>query len=85
MTSEELKPLKAAGVWTCIILAGLVATCISFFCIVSIWQGFAHIQEKGSWAPIVAGTFVFGLAAWLYVRGAKALHRTLTPKELVDL
>ncbi|MCD6305440.1 MAG: hypothetical protein J7M32_04035 [Deltaproteobacteria bacterium] len=85
MTSKEWKPLKTAGVWTCIILAGLVAACISFFSIVSIWQGFTHMQQRGSWVPIVGGAFVLGLAGCLYVRWIRALHGIITSKELIDL
>jgi hypothetical protein len=85
MTREDIGPLKAIAVWAFIIVGGLATACISFICFLSIWEGFTHIHQSGSWVPIVAGTVVFGMAAWVYVRLAKAFHRRLTSEELLNL
>lgn len=85
MSREDLQPLKAIGVWACIILGGLVTACISFVSLISIWEGFSHIHQSGSWVPILAGTLVFGLVLWLYVRAAKAIHSRLNSEDLLDL
>jgi hypothetical protein len=85
MTREDLRPLKAIAVWACIIVGGLVTACIGLVSLVSIWEGFTHVHRPGFWIPIAAGTLVFGLALWLYVRGAKAIHSRLNNGELLDL
>jgi hypothetical protein len=85
VTTEEIRPVKKAVAWACIIVGGLATGCIAFFSIVSVWVGFTHIHHRGSWVPIVAGTLVFGLVLWAYVRGARAIHRHLTHEEFIQL
>jgi len=85
VTREDLQPLKGCAVWAFIIVGGLVTACISFISLVSIWEGFTHIHRSGSWVPIVAGTLLFGLTVWLYVRGAKAIYSRLTRDESLDV
>jgi tetrahydromethanopterin S-methyltransferase subunit E len=85
MTSERSLPFKTIAVWACIIVGGLITACFSLISLVSIWEGLMHIHRSGSWVPIVAGTLAFGLALWLYVRSAKAIHGLLNSEELLNL
>lgn len=85
MTREGLSPLKGFTAWTSILLGGAVTAWIGFIAVVSIWEGFRHIDRSGSWMPIVGGTLVFGLSVWLYLRGARAIYRRLNRDESLDL
>jgi len=85
MTRDQSRPLKAIAAWACILIGGLATACISLISLVSVWEGFTHIHQPGSWVPIVAGTLVFGLTVWVYVRGAKAVHSRLNREELLTL
>jgi len=82
---EVLALVKAVAVWTSIIVAGLVTACIGFVSVVSIWTGFTHVGQSGSWVPILAGTVIFLVALWVYLRAAKALYGHLKSQELFDL
>ena len=86
MTGQELRPLKRWAAWACILIAGLVTGSICFIALVSIWEGFRHIDRSGSWVPMMAGILALGLSLWVYIQGARAFHRRLNRRDdLLDL
>ena len=85
MKPEVVALFKAVAVWSFIIVAGLVTACIGFVSVVSIWTGFTHVGQSGSWVPILAGIVIFLIALWVYLRAAKALYSQLKSQELYDL
>jgi len=85
MSSQLSQPIKLIAVWTFIVVGGLVTASVAFVAIVSICEGFTHVHRSGSWVPIVAGTLVFGLISWMYLRAAKAISGRLTSDERLNL
>jgi len=85
MNPEHFARLKAAGIWSFIVAAGLVTAGIAFISVVSVWTGFTHIHQSGSWVPILAGTVILVVALWAYLLTAKALYGHLRSQGLFDL
>lgn len=85
MNREPLRSIGRAAGWACIIGTGFMTAFISLVAVTSVWEGFRNIPRDGAWVPIVAGTLLFGVVLWLYIRVAVALYRRLHREESLDL
>jgi hypothetical protein len=71
--------------WTLIIACGLVAACVGFFSIVSIWIGIKHTQQAGFWVPLLSGIVSFAIVCWLFLWVKKYILRQIKEEDLVNL
>ena len=85
MRDEHHHPLKSMAIWWAITAGGVITAYIAFISVISIWVGITRIHQTGSWVPILVGTFILGVALWVYVRAAAAIHSHLKTRELFDL
>lgn len=77
--------LRKIWLWGLIIACGLVAACIAFVSIVSIWVGIEHPHQPGFWVPILAGTLSFTITAWIFLAVTKSILRQIEEDDLVNL
>lgn len=77
--------LRKIWLWGLIIACGLVAACIAFVSIVSIWVGIEHPHQSGSWVPILAGTLSFTITAWIFLAVTKSILRQIEEEGLGNL
>ncbi len=71
--------------WGLITACGLVAACIAFVSIVSIWVGIEHPLQSGFWVPILTGTLSLTITAWLFLVVAKSILRQIEEEGLGSL
>ena len=77
--------LRKIWLWGLIIACGLVASCIAFVSIVSIWVGIEHPLHSGFWVPILAGTLSFTITAWIFLAVTKSVLRQIEEEDLGNL
>jgi hypothetical protein len=77
--------LRKIWLWGLITACGLVAACIAFVSIVSIWVGIEHPHQSGFWVPILAGTLSFAIIAWIFLAVTKSIRRQIKEDDLVNL
>jgi uncharacterized membrane protein HdeD (DUF308 family) len=77
--------LRKIWIWGLITACGLVAACIAFVSIVSVWVGIEHPNQAGFWVPILAGTLSFAITAWIFLAVTKSILRQIKEDDLVNL
>lgn len=85
MIPNQFILLRKIWLWGLIIACGLVAACITFVSIVSIWVGIEHPYQSGSWVPILAGTLSFIITAWIFLAVTKSILRQIEEEDLGNL
>ena len=85
MIPNQFILLRKIWLWGLIIACGLVAACITFVSIVSIWVGIDHPYQYGSWVPILAGTLSFTITAWIFLAVTKSILRQIKEDHLVNV
>ena len=58
-------PFKNLGLWSLLILCGLLSAYLLFIAIVCIWVGFHHLLQNGFWMPILCGLLVLWLSIYI--------------------
>ena len=77
--------LRKIWLWGLITACGLVAACIAFVSIVSIWVGIEHPLQSGFWVPILAGTLSFAITAWIFLAVTKSILRQIEEEDMGNL
>jgi hypothetical protein len=85
MIPNQFILLRKIWLWGLIIACGLVAACIAFVSIVSIWVGIDHPYQSGSWVPILAGTLSFTITAWIFLAVTKRILRQIEEEDMGNL
>jgi hypothetical protein len=85
MTPPQSILWRKIWLWTLIIACGLVAACIGFISIISIWIGIKHTQQAGFWVPLLSGILSFAIVCWLFLWVKKYILRQIKEEDLVNL
>lgn len=85
MIENEPLPLKSFALWITITCSAIVSAYIIFVSAVSIWVGVSHFNQKGAWAPILAGSLAIFLTSLLSFVLIRYLLRKIKQKDLIDL
>jgi uncharacterized membrane protein HdeD (DUF308 family) len=85
MTTPQSILLRKIWLWVLIIACGLVAMCVGFISIVSIWIGVNHTQQTGFWVPVLSGILSFAIMSWLFLWIKRRLLRQIKEEDLVNL
>ena len=85
MTPPQSILARKIWLWVLIIASGLVAACVGFISIVSIWIGVKHSQQAGFWVPILSGILSFAIMSWLFLWVKKRILRQIKEEDLVNL
>ena len=85
MTQPQSIVYRKIWLWALIIACGLVAACICFISIVSIWIGIKNNQHAGFWVPILSGLLSFAIVSWLFLWVKKYILRQIKEEDLVNL
>lgn len=64
---QEPVPIKKICLWCLIVMLGIVAFCLVFISVVSIWAGLTNLQQAGFWVPILGGSLLFSLTLFFFV------------------
>ena len=73
MIGKEPVSIKKICLWCLIVVFGIVAVCLLFISVVSVWAGFVYKQQTGFWVPILGGTLLLVLVVILFVRATKRI------------
>ena len=85
MTQPQSILYRKMWLWALIIACGLVAACVCFISIVSIWIGIKNNQHAGFWVPILSGLLSFAIVSWLFLWVKKYILRQIKEEDLVNL
>lgn len=85
MTTEDSIVLKKICLWSLNIACGLVTACIGFISVISVWVGVSHGHEPGFWVPVFAGTLLFFLGIWVFLRITKRVQRAMKEEDVVKI
>ena len=85
MTQPQYIVYRKIWLWALIIACGLVAACICFISIVSIWIGIKNNRHAGFWVPILSGLLSFAIVSWLFLWVKKYILRQIKEEDLVNL
>jgi hypothetical protein len=85
MISRLPLPLKNFGLWSLFLLSALLASCLIFAAIVSIWVGLSHLQEDGFWMPILAGILTMIMLFPPFLRFSRLILHSMKEKDTINL
>ena len=85
MSSEEPISIKKIGLWSLLIICGLLSLFILFISITSIWIGFGAMPRNGFWVPILAGTAAMTIIFFSFAGLIRFFRRKTKDKELLGL
>jgi uncharacterized membrane protein HdeD (DUF308 family) len=77
--------LRKIWLWGLIITCGLLAACIAFVSIISIWVGIENPHQPGGWVPILAGTLSLAITSWIFLAVTKSILRQIEEEGLANL
>jgi hypothetical protein len=76
--------IRKMWLWILIISCGIVAACVGFISIVSIWIGLRHSHQAGSWVPVLGGALSFILVSWLFLLVRKHILRQIREEDFLN-
>lgn len=85
MIHHQPFPFKNLGLWSLLILCGLLSAYLLFIAIVCIWVGFHHLLQNGFWMPILAGCLIMIGILWLFLRLSRFILNGMKEKEIINL
>jgi len=85
MIGKEPVSLKKISLWCLIAIFGIVAACLVFISVVSLWAGFVHMQQTGFWVPILGGVLLLVLVVFLFARATKRILSYMKEEDVLIL
>lgn len=84
MIYQEPFPFKNISLWILLVGIGLIIAYIVFIALISINVGINHIQQDGSWVPILAGVlFIIG-CTWLFIIFSRFIISRMKEKDIIN-
>ena len=84
MIRTQFIVLRKIWLWGLIITCGLLAACIAFISIISIWVGIENPHLSGYWVAILAGTLSLAMTSWIFLAVTKSILRQIEEEGLAN-
>lgn len=85
MIRDEPLPLKKMSLRALFFSCALLTAYVLFIALVSVWVGISHLDQDGSWMPILVGTLVVITVLVLFLRLIRFILDQARPKEAFHL
>ena len=73
MIQSRSPSFKKICLWCLIVVCSMVVISLVFASFVSLWTGFTHMQQDGSWVPVLAGAIMLSAVLFLFIRVTKRI------------
>ncbi|RLB33849.1 MAG: hypothetical protein DRH11_07815 [Deltaproteobacteria bacterium] len=76
-------PFRNFALWLLLACLTVLSAYLIFIGCISLWVGFDHTHQDGSWLPLLAGGLIVAATGWVFFRFSKLiLNQTRRSKRL---
>ncbi len=76
--------LKKICLWCLIVTFSIIAVCLVFISVVSVWTGFANMHQSAFWVPVLGGAFLLISILFLFFRTTKFILGHMKEEDVLN-